>query len=69
MGKHLQQRIKNHTAELNRTRVINGKDVLTADVHIVRHKDDNILTSPSRRRRCTKNFMFQERKLKIIKMK
>lgn len=33
-----------HTVELNRTRVINGKDVLTADVHIVRHKDDNILT-------------------------
>lgn len=35
---------QNHTVELNRTRVINGKDVLTADVHIVRHKDDNILT-------------------------
>lgn len=35
---------RNHTVELNRTRVINGKDVLTADVHIVRHKDDNILT-------------------------
>lgn len=35
---------QSHTVELNRTRVINGKDVLTADVHIVRHKDDNILT-------------------------
>lgn len=35
---------QNHTVELNRTRVINGKDVLTADVHIVRHKNDNILT-------------------------
>lgn len=35
---------QNHTVELNRTRVINGKDLLTADVHIVRHKDDNILT-------------------------
>ena len=35
---------QNHTVELNRTRVINGKYVLTADVHIVRHKDDNILT-------------------------
>ena len=32
-----------HTIELQKTRVVNGKDILVGDVHIVEYKEDNLL--------------------------